>query len=395
MEDVSESARLIRTSTRPTTKAAGYTTFRDGDVLFAKITPCMENGKGALVDGLHGGFGFGSTEFHVLRARPHTDARFIAQWCQATRLRKRAEAMMTGSAGQRRVPSQFFDHFRVPAFSLAEQRRIAEILDSVDGSIRSTEHLIDKVRNVKSALVQDFLSRWTSESRKFEQYSANGHFRKDADTLKVRGSKFSTVADVASPAPGSTVIGPFGSNLTARDYRSSGAPVVFVRDIRPDAFKWVSNVWLSSGKFRELAPHVVIPGDVVATKMGLPPGVAAVYPEDMPDGIITADVIRIRPNPEVVRSRWLSLILNSDLVGRQVGAITGGVTRPKITLRDYRQISLPTPPLDVQDFIISALDSHDNQTHRLVEELDKLRSLKKGLMEDLLTGRVRVTAEGA
>src|SRR6266567_1432904 len=83
MEDVSEEGEWIGSSVRLSSQAAGYTAFRDNDVLFAKITPCMENGKGALVSGLLSGCGIGSTEFHVLRAKSVSDPHFIAQWMRS------------------------------------------------------------------------------------------------------------------------------------------------------------------------------------------------------------------------------------------------------------------------------------------------------------------------
>jgi hypothetical protein len=82
--------------------------FKELDVLFAKITPCKENGKGFHAKGLENGLGFASTEFHVLRAKENADPGFIYQWSIYRPLRLRVAAAMTGSAGQQRVPETFF-----------------------------------------------------------------------------------------------------------------------------------------------------------------------------------------------------------------------------------------------------------------------------------------------
>ncbi len=120
MSDASESGQWIGRQTRKLHEVrSGYTPFREGDVLFAKITPCMENGKGCQALGLVNGVGFGSTEFHVLRAKPNADARFLYHWLQSDMLRVAAEAMMTGSAGQRRVPSEFFGRLPIPLLPLS------------------------------------------------------------------------------------------------------------------------------------------------------------------------------------------------------------------------------------------------------------------------------------
>lgn len=106
----------------------GYTTFREGDVLFAKITPCMENGKMAVARGLRNGVGCGSTEFHVLRPRPGVDAHYVYHFVSSARFRAQAAHHMTGAVGQKRVPAAFLEQCEMPVPDLDEQRRIvAEI----------------------------------------------------------------------------------------------------------------------------------------------------------------------------------------------------------------------------------------------------------------------------
>src|SRR5690606_2356363 len=124
-------------------------------------------------------------------------------------------------------------------------------------------------------------------------------------------------------------------------------------------FCWVSDVFVSPSKSRELESHQVETGDVIATKMGLPPCIACVYPPGLGTGIITADVIRLRPNTEAATSEWLAAYINSEIVRRQVRGITGGVTRPKVTLRDFRSLVVALPPLGEQHLIIEAVERHD------------------------------------
>ena len=81
--------------------------FREDDVIFAKITPCMENGKIALATGLENGLGYGSTEFFVVRPHEGLLPRFVLHYLLQPSFRKEAEHQMTGASGQKRVPGVF------------------------------------------------------------------------------------------------------------------------------------------------------------------------------------------------------------------------------------------------------------------------------------------------
>lgn len=113
----------------------GFTYFENNDVLFAKITPCMENGKGAIVHGLINGIGMGSTEFHVLRPINGISSPY---WLLAlTRMpifRERAAKNMSGTGGQKRVSASYLDHFMVGLPAIEEQRRFEAIYKQADKS---------------------------------------------------------------------------------------------------------------------------------------------------------------------------------------------------------------------------------------------------------------------
>lgn len=113
----------------------GFTYFENNDVLFAKITPCMENGKGAIVHGLTNGIGMGSTEFHVLRPINGISSPY---WLLAlTRMpifRERAAKNMSGTGGQKRVSASYLDHFMVGLPAIEEQRRFEAIYRQADKS---------------------------------------------------------------------------------------------------------------------------------------------------------------------------------------------------------------------------------------------------------------------
>jgi restriction endonuclease S subunit len=135
----------------------GYTYFLNGDVVIAKITPCFENGKGAIADGLKNGVGFGTTEFHVLRAEESCARRFLFYLTISHPFRKIGASEMLGAGGQKRVPEEFIKNLRLGIPPIFEQQAIAEFLDrktgQIDELIGKKKELIKKLAEQRSALI--------------------------------------------------------------------------------------------------------------------------------------------------------------------------------------------------------------------------------------------------
>jgi len=134
----------------------GYTSFMPNDVLFAKITPCMENGKSAIVGDLVNGIGFGSTEFHVFRCSEKLNNRFLYQLLRSQSFRDEAKAVMTGAVGQQRVPKAFLENYLIRIPSLSEQAEIVRILEKLFENEQKANDLIaviDKIDLMKNAIL--------------------------------------------------------------------------------------------------------------------------------------------------------------------------------------------------------------------------------------------------
>lgn len=133
----------------------GYTAFKENDVLFAKITPCMENGKAALAQGLIGGIGFGSTEFHVLRAGSEVLPEWLRYFVRREQFRRAARRNFTGTAGQQRVPTSFLENSNIPVLALPEQRRVVDLLSRAEGIVRLRREAQAKAQAIIPALFLD------------------------------------------------------------------------------------------------------------------------------------------------------------------------------------------------------------------------------------------------
>ncbi|WP_460775103.1 restriction endonuclease subunit S [Microbacterium sp. GXF7504] len=160
MEAISEFGGTDTSRTRPTSDLlSGYSFVADGDVAYAKVTPCFENGKGLLARDLPNGYAFATTEISVLRPRHGLDARFLAWILQSGDFRSSGVSQMTGSGGLRRVPDSFAASFRVPAPRVEVQRAIADYLDretaQIDAFIAKNEELIALLTERRAAVIAD------------------------------------------------------------------------------------------------------------------------------------------------------------------------------------------------------------------------------------------------
>lgn len=139
----------------------GFTSFADGDVLVAKITPCFENGKGGICSNLTGGIGFGSTEFHVLRPTSDISAEYLYYVTHSKPFREAGAGQMKGSAGQQRVPTDFLSEFVLPYPSREEQDAIVKFLDcklaDIDLFIHNKDKLIELLEEQRQAVVEKLI----------------------------------------------------------------------------------------------------------------------------------------------------------------------------------------------------------------------------------------------
>ena len=160
MQDVSESAKISNShKVKYSDVKSGFTYFERNDVLVAKITPCFENGKGAFTDVLETDVGFGSTEFHVLRATSTTDSKYLYYFTNTVKFRKELEGEMVGSAGHRRVPLSSIQTYQVAiSKNKEEQTAIANVLSDMDTDLDSLQQRLSKTQKIKQGMMQELLT---------------------------------------------------------------------------------------------------------------------------------------------------------------------------------------------------------------------------------------------
>jgi len=396
MADVSEGGLLINKHERLLRDVkSGFTRFIEGDVLFAKITPCMENGKGALAKGLRNKIGFGSTEFHVFRNKQNGDAGFIYQVLQSQDLRLKAEARMTGSAGQQRVPAEFFDFYKtfIPTF-LPEQRKIARILSTADAVIEKTQAAIAKYKAIKQGMLHDLFTRGIDP--------ATGKLRpayKDAPELykpsklgwipkEWKEGKFLDFAD--ERISHSFTGGPFGSDLQTKHYTKSGVRIIQLQNIGDGVFNDGYKIFTSVEKANQLINCNIYPGEIIISKMADPISRACLIPNTDERFLMASDGIRLSINKKKFNSRFVMETINQKRFRTIAEIKATGSTRARIGLTELREIPVAYPNKVEQDAIGQRLDTVEDKIQTEQTYLYKLQQIKAGLMADLLSGKKQI-----
>lgn len=356
MADVSENGRWTGRQTRYLRDVqVGYTAFQDEDVLFAKITPCMENGKGAMVKGLKGGLGYGSTEFHVLRAvSGRCEPEFLAQVMALPDLREKAVSFFTGSAGQRRVSAQFFEHYLVPSYTLSEQRRIADLLSAVDEQIEVNRAQISKLQGIRSGVVTEKLLAFTA----------------DAATVAL-GSLCEQVTS--------------GSRGWASFYSDKGALFLRIGNLTREnpnlRFDDVVRVQVPAGG--EGARTRLQEGDLLIS-ITADLGIIGSVPPGLGDAYVSQHIALARLSDPAANPRWVAHVLSSPYGAGQIARLNDGGAKAGLNLPTIRALRVPLPPMDQQLRIVELLDSLDAQLFAEQARLEKLQLQKRGLMRKLL-----------
>lgn len=189
MEAISEDGMINTEESRPVDEVLqGYTYFADGDVIIAKITPCFENGKGALARGLLNNIAFGTTELHVVRVKSLLISSFLFYISISYPFRKIGEANMYGAGGQKRISDDFIKDFVIPLPSLDEQKLICDFLAISIEKIEKTKckviEIINRLKEYRSALITNAV---TGKIKVPNQEVLNEYTKSNESTFRTTG----------------------------------------------------------------------------------------------------------------------------------------------------------------------------------------------------------------
>lgn len=311
----------------------GKTRFQVGDVLFAKITPCTQNGKVALVEHIDGDVGYGSTEFYVLRVRKGLLPSYLWYWLRTTPMRKLAVEAMTGSSGRQRVPLFFWGEVSIPLPPLPVQRAIVTILSKADMTRCELAEASDLANKLSNAIFVEMLGHPTKNPHEWPEI--------------LLGELLERIQ-----RPIHTKAGDNYHQVTVRWYGKGAI---------------VRKHGLGSER-RTTRQYLVNKGDFIYSRIDARKGAFAIVGDDVENCIATSDFPTFRINTQLVRPAFLEVFVKLPYFWQLCAQASEGTTnRARLNEARLLKIKLPLPPLDEQDRFIQAND-------RLLSSLRKQES---------------------
>lgn len=333
-------ARIAKVTIRPFREVAkGYTPFKENDVIVAKITPCMENGKCAIGRRLRSDVAFGSTEFHVLRATQRVIPEWLFYFWRFSPTRKLAAANMTGSAGQKRVPASFLETADIPLPDLAQQRRIAGQLDQADRLRRTRRYALE--------LTHAFLPATFLELFGDPEKNPLGWSESDL------GELCEEVVDCPHSTPIYTVL-------------QTPHPCVRSSDIQDGYLDFSEAKYVSPCEYhKRIARGKPMPGDVIYCREGARFGNAGRI-IDKTEMCLGQRTMLFRANAKVALGEYIWAFLSSHGAYRQATRALDGSASPHVNVGEIVTFRVPVPQLSLQGKFAS-----------MCQRVDHLRSVQR------------------
>ena len=358
MEDMGIDVKFVQaTQTKPLSAVVGsYTYFADGDVLLAKITPCFENGKLGIADGLSNGIGFGSSEYFVFRPDPTVSKEWLYYFLSRETFRVEGAARMTGAVGHKRVSKEFIEDYPIPVPPLAEQQRIVGLLDEAFEGLATAKANAEKNLQNARALFESHLQSVFTQRGPGWLETTLGEIGKISMCKRIFKEETTATGDIPFYK-----IGTFGKE--------------------PDAF-------IPSQTYNEYRAKYSFPkkGAVLISAAGTI-GRRVRY-DGEPAYFQDSNIVWIDNDEKQALNDYLY-----HFYGACAWNSTNGATIPRLYNDNLRRISIGFPKsLQEQRRIVAQLDALTEETQRLARLYERkhaaLEALKKSLLHQAFTGRL-------
>ncbi len=357
----------------------------EGDLLLAKITPCLENEKQGIVKNIPGGWGYATTEVFPLRANDRLEIEFLNYYLLQPSVREALASKMEGTTGRQRLPRAVVVSLPMFLPSVREQRAIAHVLRTVQRAKEAMEGVIAALKELKKSLMQHLFTYGpvpvTERERVPLQETEIGplpaHWRvvRLGEVVDVKGGKRLPKGDE------------FASNPTPYPY-------IRIVDFKNGSVDIRNLKFLTEEQHIRLNRYIITSNDVYISIAGTI-GLVGSVPEELNGAHLTENAARLILNTNRLYRQFLVVALQSDMVQAQIQARATKTSQPKLALARIKEIPIPLPPLDEQREIARMLQAVDAKIAAEQARRAALEELFKTVLHILMTAKLRVPYEGA
>ncbi len=382
----------------------GYTHFADGDVVVAKITPCYENRKSAIIHGLKNGVGAGTTELHVVRLiKDLVEPAYVYIFLRSPYFIIEGEKNMTGTAGQKRLPTEYFATRAFPLPPLEEQKRIVAKVDelmALCNRLEAQQQKRSELAKLTRTAVLDALANaqspnelkvaWKRVQKNmgllFERPEDVGELRNVISQLAVEGYLTNTKEEISrwkisklKDCAKDLFTGPFGTALHKKDYIDNGTPVINPSNIHTGKILPNRSVTVDKKTLKRLSKYQVIENDIIVGRRG-EMGRCAVVKPNQSGWLCGTGSMLIRPN-RLVFPDFLAAVIRSPRGKLQLSDNSVGITMSNLNQKALTNLSFLLPPYEVQEDIIKRYGEFTTVCDILESQLTKARSIAEKLAQ--------------
>lgn len=384
MERVSDDGKIdVRFAQAFEDISSGLTLFEVGDVLFAKITPCMENGKGAFVESLPTKYALGSTEFHVLRPSPGVHAKYLYYYTFNPTYRAYAAENMSGAAGQKRVSSRFVKDTRLFLPPLRQQERIAAYLDAscaaIDAAMAAKRRQVETLEAARESLIERTVTRGVRGDGKMRTIDEEWLTKIPIHWQACRVKRIVFSVDYG---------------ISQRTEPAGRYAVLKMGHIQR------GEITFRNLDFVDTVPeHLLLDnGDLLFNRTNSPDqvGKAAIFRRSKREQVTFASyLVRLRTNHRA-DPRYLNYLVNcAGFLSFARKLAIPSVQQSNLNSTRYCRLVVPRPPLQEQTEIADFLDERTAELSRIAANVEAqiatLTAYRKSLIHECVTGQRRIS----
>jgi type I restriction enzyme S subunit len=370
---------------RDANEVKSYVYCEPGDILLAKITPSFENGKQGIVpEEIPGKFALATTEVYPIKCKD-VNKFFLFYLLKYPPLRNKLVSLMRGTTGRKRVPREALENQLIPYPPLKEQENIGKVLLTIQNLKESMRDAIDRLERLKRGLMSELLTgriRVREENGRLSFYRETELQETEIGEIP-RDWKVKKLREITTE---------MYYGLTAKAVeQGTGLRMLRTTDIKDYKVDWSSLPYCEITNYRNynLRKYLLRKNDIIISRAGTA-GVSVLVDRDFDDIIFGSYLIKVRLNEAFVHPKFIHNYMQSDLYWKQILPRQAGSTLKNISIPILKSIIIPLPSTNEQVKIAEILSTIDRAIESYREEITRLERLKRGLMDLLLTGKVRV-----